>query len=664
MQPNIDALLRQQAVRRQRTLEDLRKRQSLLKVKRDAFKTRHEAQLRRRRYHFLWFRQATAGYRIAALHACLVLFSILTVTLRLAGYALHKEKFSGNIHGPVVLFWMDLVLSSVFVLDVVIRLVRLLRLRLSSRLRSYSFCIDGFVAILDIALLVYFVSDGEWSASSSELSTVPLLLMVLRLLRVYRLWRIKKSLNVVISQYRSTLAASSDDAALLVDGLNRVVNYDADTLFSIGFAFNVAYSALSSRRLGVFFLIYVLFTAGYAVLLCDTHCVASTDKQDLDDVKVCTGLCAPRISVDRGFLFGSALAFLLGNFVQQTFHRWWQVLVAFNSLAKKTVSVAVSACALVAPRTTEREASAKAKYFRGEFIRLLNLCFALVHMSLPTKNDRKDEKHEDEIEEYEGSEQPLLQSVALSNLHINGDEANSETDVEIDSTELHFDLARSPSLGETQASKQVSHLDKLRTKGLVRLDEQARLSKVEATTMPTLVHSWMTNLLAEAAQQSLIVTRQSSISVIEREISSLRAAAGDVFLYSSSHLPYVYAQLLTVMVRVHMALTCAVAGTFFGVGVASSMYFECLWGVLILLANLIVYEGLLEVHAVMRRHSHSQALDMLHDEVIGSTHAVLHESSLPAPVFQPEPAYPLYVDGNSDRDSPATYAGRAFTASE
>jgi hypothetical protein len=70
-------------------------------------------------------------------------------------------------------------------------------------------------------------------------------------------------------------------------------------------------------------------------------------------------------------------------------------------------------------------------------------------------------------------------------------------------------------------------------------------------------------------------------------------------MYTGCQIPYVYTHLMTLMVKLHLILVATVAGTFVGQGFEHGRWTDITWGYMLLLTNVIVYQGILYVHTVL-----------------------------------------------------------------
>ena len=145
--------------------------------------------------------------------------------------------------------------------------------------------------------------------------------------------------------------------------------------------------------------------------------------------------------------------------------------------------------------------------------------------------------------------------------------------------------------------KQASHSDDysdLVEMGLVTPPEVKLLKGLPSQY--TVVYSWASHLLREAASAGLIIYPVTTLPQLNADIHAMRGAGADVFMYLNCQIPYNYSHLMTFMTKMHLLLSAVVCGSCIGAGIERQFWSDILWGFLLLFVNNTVYQGLLHVH--------------------------------------------------------------------
>lgn len=220
--------------------------------------------------------------------------------------------------------------------------------------------------------------------------------------------------------------------------------------------------------------------------------------------------------------------------------------------------------------------------------------------------------------------------------YVNGNDERSEW--------VRRELLRYSSLAHAALYKQTCEDDDwsdLLAAGLCTEKEKRLLEGRPSAYM--MVYSWLTELFLQAAESGRVAYPQTVIPLIHANITKQRGAAADVLMYTGCQLPYSYAHIMTLMVKLHLLLISTTCSTFVGFGLERGHWTDVVWGYLLLFTNVLVFQGLLIIHSElvnpMRRGPNHFPEKQYIDFVMSATHAVLGmRHQLP---FGPEDMPPL-----------------------
>ena len=73
-----------------------------------------------------------------------------------------------------------------------------------------------------------------------------------------------------------------------------------------------------------------------------------------------------------------------------------------------------------------------------------------------------------------------------------------------------------------------------------------------------MIYSWLTELLLRTAESGRVSYPNTIIPLIHADITKQRGAAADLFMFTGCQIPYVYAHLMTGIVKLHLLLVATV----------------------------------------------------------------------------------------------------------
>lgn len=77
-----------------------------------------------------------------------------------------------------------------------------------------------------------------------------------------------------------------------------------------------------------------------------------------------------------------------------------------------------------------------------------------------------------------------------------------------------------------------------------------------------IVYYWIEELLSKVAREGLIdSSRPEALWKMQENITKMRGAAADVFMYLYCKIPYIYVHLMTLLVKIYLIVIAAVAGS-------------------------------------------------------------------------------------------------------
>lgn len=201
-------------------------------------------------------------------------------------------------------------------------------------------------------------------------------LVVFRVLRAARFTKISKISR--LSYHAMGKTEEEEEAAVEKDFIGRIIGYDPDNLFSLGYMVNLSGTVLAMPEIWIQFVFLAILTAIWAANICKKRCDPGHGGFVPNDPE-CNG-CVDGFESSTGLMFTSIVAFLLGLFDSMTFDRWWSTRIMLSNLLETSVN---SAFFLANYVPSNDEVSV---YCRRTIVRYLNLAFVLAFREMNEGN--------------------------------------------------------------------------------------------------------------------------------------------------------------------------------------------------------------------------------------------------------------------------------------
>jgi hypothetical protein len=192
-------------------------------------------------------------------------------------------------------------------------------------------------------------------------------------------------------------------------------------------------------------------------------------------------------------------------------------------------------------------------------------------------------------------------------------------------------LNLSMSLWYLQARNEPNNLEELTAKGLL-FDKEVRILQ-DKSDKYNIVYVWLGSLLNNAADRGLIRYPNSTVPYLHTSLASQRFLTSEVFMHLETQIPYTYAHLLTLIVKIHLLMTTASAGTLVGHGLHEHQGINIFWGYIIIFISNLVLEGLLRIHVVLYDPFGDDACDFplpqYEDYLLETTQTIVNQINAP-----------------------------------
>jgi hypothetical protein len=253
---------------------------------------------------------------------------------------------------PVVMFVID-------------RCLRVVHFGVRDMLKYGGF-LDILLCAVDIGDLIVGPSGTLGVANARNVSSV------VWIIRLYRLISLGRLYNVVGFKAKFV---PKPPPSITHDRVGRVWKYSAESLFSFGFAWNLAGTVLACPELFTQFVILSLAAMLYALNMCNMDCshsfIAALPAND-SSTTYCPTLCFSLIDSSSGLAFGGIVAFMMGLFNSNTYTRWWTIRDKIGTVSGRTVNCTMLLVSFV---TGEDQTS---KNIKITLVRYLNLAYAII----------------------------------------------------------------------------------------------------------------------------------------------------------------------------------------------------------------------------------------------------------------------------------------------
>jgi len=120
-----------------------------------------------------------------------------------------------------------------------------------------------------------------------------------------------------------------------------------------------------------------------------------------------------------------------------------------------------------------------------------------------------------------------------------------------------------------------------------------------------MVYFWLSDLIHQCAENGVFMYPGTTIRFLQENVTAMRGAAADVFMYLNTQIPYIYVHLITVITKIHLILISMNSAAWVGQGFQEAPHGAGLsgifWGYARLFVSVVAYEGLLQIHAVLAK---------------------------------------------------------------
>jgi predicted membrane chloride channel (bestrophin family) len=132
--------------------------------------------------------------------------------------------------------------------------------------------------------------------------------------------------------------------------------------------------------------------------------------------------------------------------------------------------------------------------------------------------------------------------------------------------------------------------------GLANKAEVERFIECKNLSLPPIVYGWVTRTLHPMFSKMSPV---AAISNCLAAVSGSLNAAQEVNALLKTQMPYAYLHLLAVATKIHLAFIVFYAGGIISQGITGHLWTRIVLGYTVIIANNIIYEGLLRIHAML-----------------------------------------------------------------
>eukprot|EP00741_Cyanophora_paradoxa_P020988 tig00021319_g20262.t1 len=129
--------------------------------------------------------------------------------------------------------------------------------------------------------------------------------------------------------------------------------------------------------------------------------------------------------------------------------------------------------------------------------------------------------------------------------------------------------------------------------GVLRRDEWEFLEPLPSRYI--MVAAWLIDVTQAAAEAKLFRPDAGPGTIIDNVLAA-RGAAADVFMHLSTQIPFPYVQMLVLLSRIHLLFVFGFSYSLISAGIAAQSAFKIAFGYVVLVANMLLYNGLLQIH--------------------------------------------------------------------
>jgi len=181
-----------------------------------------------------------------------------------------------------------------------------------------------------------------------------------------------------------------------------------------------------------------------------------------------------------------------------------------------------------------------------------------------------------------------------------------------------------------QANSDYSFADLVNSE-IATKEEAERLRGSIEVSLPGLVYGWcmnvMKNIIVDSHLSPAIV-----VSTTLANITNCFNASQELAAFLQTQIPYAYLHLLTITAKIHLAFIVFYGGGIIAGGIDNEQWTRILFGYVVIIANNIIYEGLLHIHSMLSNPLGDDSGDFPTHLYIRDTIAMCDAFATPPPV--------------------------------
>eukprot|EP00276_Gloeochaete_wittrockiana_P011412 CAMPEP_0184650660 /NCGR_PEP_ID=MMETSP0308-20130426/8228_1 /TAXON_ID=38269 /ORGANISM="Gloeochaete witrockiana, Strain SAG 46.84" /LENGTH=459 /DNA_ID=CAMNT_0027084361 /DNA_START=615 /DNA_END=1994 /DNA_ORIENTATION=+ len=110
-----------------------------------------------------------------------------------------------------------------------------------------------------------------------------------------------------------------------------------------------------------------------------------------------------------------------------------------------------------------------------------------------------------------------------------------------------------------------------------------------------IVYLWVASMIRESAKKGMVYNQVHMVPLMHGNITVMRGAAADVFMYLNTQVPYGYTHVMVVLTRLHLFFITIHSGALIGKAISEKAVVMTILSYIFLIANSMIYEGLLRI---------------------------------------------------------------------
>lgn len=140
--------------------------------------------------------------------------------------------------------------------------------------------------------------------------------------------------------------------------------------------------------------------------------------------------------------------------------------------------------------------------------------------------------------------------------------------------------------------------DDLTSTNLITDEESERLSKSIKQSLPALIYGWCIEHLRSLLKENKVAPVAAQNACLACVTNAFNASQ-DLAIILNTQMPYAYLHLLTYTAKIHLAFIVFYGGGMIAQGISGYAWTRIVLGYTVIITNNIIYEGLLNIHAVL-----------------------------------------------------------------